>query len=61
MVSLKKVTKSGESLMATQTVKNLTGATVKTSKPPYPFRTGWALLLLGINFVVAAYYFGVLK
>ncbi len=26
----------------------------------YPFRTGWALLLLGINFVVAAYYFGIL-
>ena len=26
----------------------------------YPFRAGWALLLLAINFVVAAYYFGIL-
>ncbi len=47
--------------MATQAAKNPTGATTKTSKPPYPYRTGWALLLLGINFVVAAYYFGILK
>ena len=31
------------------------------SKPPYTFRTGWALLLLAINFVVAAFYFGILK
>jgi photosystem I protein len=27
----------------------------------YPFRTGWALLLLGINFLVAAYYFEILQ
>jgi len=27
----------------------------------YPFRTGWALLLLGINLLVAAYYFGVVQ
>jgi len=32
-----------------------------SGKPPYSFRTGWALLLLAINFVVAAYYFGILK
>jgi photosystem I protein len=29
-------------------------------KFPYPFRTGWALLLLGVNFLVAAIYFHVL-
>jgi photosystem I protein len=27
----------------------------------YPFRTGWALLLLAGNFIVAAFYFGILK
>jgi len=27
----------------------------------YPFRTGWALVLLGINFLVAAYYFGIIE
>lgn len=43
------------------TGKNPTGATAKTSKPPYPFRTGWALLLLAGNFIVAAFYFGILK
>jgi photosystem I 4.8kDa protein len=32
-----------------------------TGKPPYPFRTGWALLLLLGNFLIAAFYFGVLK
>lgn len=37
------------------------GAVTKTSKPPYTFRTGWALLLLGINFLVAAIYFHVLN
>ena len=47
--------------MALQSTNNPTGATTKTSSPPYPFRLGWALLLLGINFVVAAYYFGILK
>ncbi|HEY9640819.1 MAG TPA: photosystem I protein PsaX [Coleofasciculaceae cyanobacterium] len=37
--------------------------TSKTSgnKPTYTFRAGWALLLLAINFVVAAFYFGILK
>jgi photosystem I 4.8kDa protein len=39
-----------------------TDATVpKTAKPPYPFRTGWALLLLAINFLVAAYYFHIIE
>lgn len=38
-----------------------TDATVpKTGKPPYPFRTGVSLLLLGINFLVAAYYFHII-
>ncbi|NJO43079.1 MAG: photosystem I protein PsaX [Cyanobacteria bacterium CRU_2_1] len=32
-----------------------------SGKAPYTFRAGWALLLLGINFLVAAYYFGILK
>lgn len=32
----------------------------KTGHPPYPFRTGWALLLLAVNFLVAAYYFHIL-
>ncbi|MBW4471083.1 MAG: photosystem I protein PsaX [Stenomitos rutilans HA7619-LM2] len=33
----------------------------KTGNPPYPFRTFWALLLLGINFLVAAIYGGYLN
>ncbi len=32
-----------------------------TGKPPYPFRTTWALILLAGNLVVAAFYFGILK
>ncbi|MGF1497603.1 MAG: photosystem I protein PsaX [Elainellaceae cyanobacterium] len=32
-----------------------------TGNPPYPFRTGWALLLLAGNFLVAAFYFGIIK
>lgn len=35
--------------------------TPKTSKPPYTFRTFWALVLLAGNFLVAAFYFGILK
>ncbi|BAY19692.1 photosystem I 4.8K protein PsaX [Nostoc sp. HK-01] len=31
------------------------------AKPPYPFRTGWALLLLAVNFLVAAYYFNIIQ
>ncbi|MBW4655485.1 MAG: photosystem I protein PsaX [Kaiparowitsia implicata GSE-PSE-MK54-09C] len=36
-------------------------ASKQTSKPPYTFRAFWGLLLLAGNFLVAAYYFGVLK
>lgn len=32
-------------------------AVVNTGKPPYPFRTAVALLLLAGNFLVAAIYF----
>jgi photosystem I protein len=38
-----------------------TGVTAKTTKPSYTFRTFWALVLLAGNFLVAAYYFGILK
>ncbi|MDZ7956853.1 MAG: photosystem I protein PsaX [Aulosira sp. DedQUE10] len=31
------------------------------AKPPYPFRTGWALFLLAINFLVAGYYFHIIQ
>jgi photosystem I protein len=31
--------------------------TAKTTKPTYTFRIFWALLLLAINFLVAAIYF----
>ncbi|MEA5620339.1 photosystem I protein PsaX [Cronbergia sp. UHCC 0137] len=31
------------------------------AKPSYVFRTGWALLLLAINFLVAAYYFHIIN
>ncbi|BAZ29803.1 photosystem one PsaX [Cylindrospermum sp. NIES-4074] len=31
------------------------------AKPSYVFRTGWALLLLAINFLVAAYYFHIIE
>ncbi|WP_375513216.1 photosystem I protein PsaX [uncultured Nostoc sp.] len=31
------------------------------AKPPYAFRTGWALFLLAINFLVAAYYFHIIQ
>lgn len=34
----------------------------KTQKPSnsYTFRAFWAIILLGINFLVAAYYFGII-
>lgn len=41
----------------------MTGKTkiaVKT-KPTYIFRASWAILLLAINFLVAAYYFGIIQ
>ncbi|MBF2067492.1 MAG: photosystem I protein PsaX [Calothrix sp. C42_A2020_038] len=31
------------------------------AKPPYTFRTAWAILLLAINFLVAAYYFHIIE
>ncbi|MCG6136557.1 MAG: photosystem I protein PsaX [Nostoc sp. LLA-1] len=31
------------------------------AKPPYTFRVGWALLLLAVNFLVAAYYFHIIE
>ncbi|ALF53121.1 Photosystem I protein [Nostoc piscinale CENA21] len=31
------------------------------AKPPYPFRTGWALFLLAVNLLVAAYYFHIIE
>jgi photosystem I protein len=45
--------------MSAQASKPTIGEDVAKSNanPPYPFRTGWALLLLAINFLVAAYYF----
>lgn len=44
--------------MATRTTD---AAVPKTGKPPYTFRVGWALLLLAINFLVAAYYFHIIE
>ncbi|MCM0590563.1 MAG: photosystem I protein PsaX [Gloeotrichia echinulata IR180] len=35
--------------------------TAKNAKPTYTFRAGWALLLLAINFLVAAYYFHIIE
>ena len=32
-----------------------------SGKPPYSFRTTWALVLLAVNFIVAAFYFGILR
>jgi len=31
------------------------------AKPTYVFRASWAILLLAINFLVAAYYFNVIQ
>lgn len=41
--------------------KLLTDSVAKNGKFPYPFRAGWFLLLLGINLLVAAYYFHVIE
>ena len=30
-------------------------------KPSYVFRATWAILLLGVNFLVAAYYFHIIE
>ncbi|MCL1471922.1 photosystem I protein PsaX [Argonema antarcticum] len=45
--------------MTTKATKT-TGATRPSTTPPYPYRTGWFLFLLAINFLVAAYYFHIL-
>jgi photosystem I 4.8kDa protein len=39
----------------------MTSKASSNAKPPYTFRTFWALLLLGGNLLVAAFYFGILK
>jgi photosystem I protein len=44
--------------MATQSKSS--GVAHSEAKPPYPFRTGWAILLLAVNFLVAAYYFHII-
>ncbi|MEH1909977.1 MAG: photosystem I protein PsaX [Nostoc sp.] len=31
------------------------------AKPPYAYRTGWALFLLALNLLVAAYYFHIIQ
>jgi photosystem I 4.8kDa protein len=38
----------------------MTAKSKPAAKPSYFFRTGWALLLLGVNFLVAAYYFHII-
>ncbi|MCG5059681.1 MAG: photosystem I protein PsaX [Limnoraphis robusta] len=35
--------------------------TKSQSKAPYTFRAFWAILLLAINFLVAAYYFHIIQ
>jgi photosystem I protein len=47
--------------MTSRAKKNPDASIPKTSNPPYPFRTGWALFLLAINFVVAAFYFHIIE
>lgn len=41
--------------------RNPKSAIVKTSNPPYPFRTITLLLLLAGNFLIAAIYFHVIN
>ena len=38
----------------------MTAKSKPAAKPSYVFSTGWALLLLGVNFLVAAYYFHII-
>jgi photosystem I protein len=38
----------------------MTAKSKPAAKPSYAFRTGWALLLLAVNFLVAAYYFHII-
>ncbi|MBD2663740.1 photosystem I 4.8K protein [Richelia sinica FACHB-800] len=39
----------------------MTGKSKTPAKPNYTFRASWAILLLAINFLVAAYYFHVIE
>lgn len=56
------VLKLGVHFMAkADTTADLPVAKSTTAKPPYTFRTAWALLLLAINFLVAAYYFHIIE
>ncbi|MBN3908646.1 MAG: photosystem I protein PsaX [Nostoc sp. NMS1] len=49
--------------MTAKTTKNLANSPVADSgaKPPYPYRTGWAIFLLAINLLVAAWYFHIIE
>jgi photosystem I 4.8kDa protein len=53
----------GVLLMAAQIAKNQlkSDSVMKTGKFPYTFRTAWFLVLLAINFVVAAFYFHIIE
>ncbi|MBZ8182584.1 photosystem I protein PsaX [Oscillatoria salina] len=33
----------------------------QSGKPPYPFRTGWAIFLLAGNLLIAAMYFHIIN
>ncbi|MBE8967818.1 MULTISPECIES: photosystem I protein PsaX [Nostoc] len=49
--------------MTSKTTKNPADLPVADSgaKPPYAYRTGWAIFLLAINFLVAAWYFHIIE
>jgi photosystem I 4.8kDa protein len=49
--------------MTAKTTKNVANSAVADSgaKPPYAYRTGWAILLLAINLLVAAFYFHIIE
>ncbi|HEY9831172.1 MAG TPA: photosystem I protein PsaX [Stenomitos sp.] len=47
--------------MAADTKKYDAPVAKSGGKFPYPFRAGWALFLLAINFLVAAYYFHIIE
>jgi photosystem I protein len=51
----------GENTMAAETKKYEAPVAKSGGKFPYPFRAGWAVFLLAINFLVAAYYFHVIQ
>ncbi len=49
--------------MAAQIAKNQlkSDSVMKTGKFPYTYRTAWFIVLLAINFVVAAFYFHIIE